>query len=162
LLFFLRNPNRTPPPGDFILSPADGIIVNIQNEEGWAKISIFMKFTNVHVQWVPYPGKITSIKKIAGPAYPAYLPQADHNKQMVTTIQTKIGQIILKQMVGILVRRIETFVKVDKQIKIGQRFGRITFGSRVELWLPSDKVDILAQKKQKVLAGLTVVAKPKI
>ena len=148
LLFFLRNPERIPPPGDLILSPADGKIVELAEENGWVKIAIFMNFLNVHVQWVPFAGKVTSIEKIEGPARPGFAPEASKNKQVVTTLETRIGKVIVKQIVGILVRRIETFVKVGDQIEPGQRFGRIIFGSRVELWLPQDKVNITIRKKQ--------------
>ncbi len=161
LLFFYRDPERIPSSGDAILSPADGRIVKLAEEEGWAKIAVFMNLQNIHVQWVPYPGKVISIEKIAGPARPGFMSEASNNKQVVTTLETGIGKMIVKQIVGILVRRIETFVKVGDQLDVGQRFGRIVFGSRVELWLPKDKVDILVQKKQKVLAGKTPVAKPR-
>ncbi|MEE8637736.1 MAG: phosphatidylserine decarboxylase [Candidatus Margulisiibacteriota bacterium] len=161
LLFFLRNPDRTPPHGDLILSPADGLVVDILEEGNWIKIIIFMNFLNVHVQWVPYPGKVTSIEKFEGPAKPGFLPEASKNKQVVSRLDTKIGEIILKQIVGILVRRIETFAKVGKEVKIGQRFGRIVFGSRVELWLPQGRAEVKVSKGQRVLAGVTVAALPK-
>ena len=161
LLFFLRNPERIPPPGDVILVPADGKIVEILEEKGWIKIAIFMNLQDVHVQWVPYPGKVISIEKIDGPARPGFMPEASKNKQVVTTLETSLGKMIVKQIVGILVRRIETFVKVGEQIKVEQRFGRIVFGSRVELCLPQGKAEIKVNKGQKVLAGVTVAAVPK-
>jgi phosphatidylserine decarboxylase len=161
VLFFYRNPERIPPTGDVILSPADGQIVNLLEEESWIKIAIFMNPLNVHVQWVPYSGKVISIEKIEGPALPGYQPQASKNKQVVTELETGLGKVIIKQIVGIFVRRIETFVKVGDEIKAGQRFGRIMFGSRVELWLPKEKVNILIQKKVKAIAGNTILAKPK-
>jgi len=161
LLFFYRNPERVPPAGDVILCPADGLIVDLSEEEGWKKIAIFMNLQDVHVQWVPYPGKVISIEKIDGPARPGFMPEASKNKQVVTTLETSLGKMIVKQIVGILVRRIETFVKVGDQIKVGQRFGRIVFGSRVELWLPQGKAEVKVRKGQKVLAGIAVAAAPK-
>ena len=161
LLFFYRNPKRIPPPGDVILSPADGLVVDILEEGGWIKIITFMNFLNVHVQWVPYPGKVTSIEKFEGPAKAAFTPESSKNKQVVSALDTKIGKIIIKQIVGIFVRRIETFVKVGGEVKIGQRFGRIIFGSRVELWLPQGRAEVKVSKGQKVLAGVTVAAVPK-
>ncbi len=160
LVFFNRDPERIPPLKDAILSPADGMVIDVQTDEKWAKIIVFMNLANVHVQWVPYNGKIVSIKKIEGPSHLAYVPEAAKNKQVVTIIQTDLGEMVIKQIVGILARRIETFVKAGDKIKVGQRFGRILFGSRVELWLPKDKVNLVIQKKQKVLAGLTIVARP--
>jgi phosphatidylserine decarboxylase len=161
LLFFLRNPKRVPPAGEVILAPADGLVVVAGEEGNWARVAIFMSPLNVHVQWVPYPGKVVKIEKVEGTFRSANLDEASHNKQVITTIETKLGTILVKQMVGLLVRRIETFVKVGDELKVGQRLGRIMFGSRVELWLPKDKVTIVAKKNQKVLAGLTIVAQPK-
>jgi phosphatidylserine decarboxylase len=161
LLFFYRNPDRIPASGNVILSPADGKIVEITEEDRWIKIAIFMNFLNVHVQWVPYPGEVTSIEKIKGPAKPGFMPEASKNKQVVSTLETGIGKMIIKQIVGILVRRIETFVRVGDEVKVGQRFGRIVFGSRVELWLPQGKAEVKVSKGQKVLAGVTVAAVPK-
>lgn len=161
LLFFYRNPERIPPSDDVILSPADGQVVELREEEGWIKIVTFMNFLNVHVQWVPYPGRVISIEKFEGPAKPAFLSEGSKNKQVVTTLDTRLGKIIIKQIVGILVRRIETFVKIGDEVKIGQRFGRIVFGSRVELWLPQGKAEIKVSKGQRVLAGVTAAAVPK-
>jgi phosphatidylserine decarboxylase len=161
LLFFLRNPNRIPPPGDVILAPADGEVIEIGVKDNWIKIVIFMNLHNVHVQWAPYPGKVLSIEKFSGPADAAYLTEATNNRRVATTLETKIGKIIVIQIVGKLVRRILTFVKVGQEIDLGQRFGMILFGSRVELWLPADKVFVNVQKEEKVKAGVTIVAKPK-
>lgn len=161
LLFFYRNPERVPPSGDVILSPADGLVVDILEEGDWIKIAIFMNFLNVHVQWVPYAGRVVTIEKFEGPVKPGFLSEASKNKQVVSRLDTKMGEIILKQIVGILVRRIETFVKIGDKVKIGQRFGRIIFGSRVELWLPQSRAEVKVGKGQKVLAGITVAAVPK-
>lgn len=160
LAFFLRDPERTPPAGDVILSPADGKIVEITQEGEWTKIAVFMNFSNVHVQWAPYPGRVVSIERFDGPAKPAFLAEATKNKRVVSTIETRLGKILLRQIVGVLVRRIETFVKTGEEIKVGQRFGRIVFGSRVELWLPKNRINVLVQKDQKVLAGKTILASP--
>jgi len=157
-LFFYRDPERFPPLGDVVLCPADGLIEKVLDEEGWIKIAIFMSPLNVHVQWVPYPGKVISIEKLEGPAFPGFLSQASKNKQIITTLDTKVGKIILKQIVGIFVRRIETFVKVGDKVEIGQRFGRIVFGSRVELWMPKGRIKVKIKRGQKDLAGVTIAA----
>jgi phosphatidylserine decarboxylase len=161
-LFFLRDPDRIPPEGDLFLCPADGVVKGVVQEDGWDKIVIFMNPLNVHVQWVPYPGKVVSVERVKGPAKAAHLTDAAKNCQVVTTIETKIGRIIVKQIVGILVRRIQTYVQPGSEINPGHRFGRIIFGSRVELWLPQGKADIRVKKEQKVLAGKTVAAIPKL
>lgn len=161
LYCFLRDPQRTPPAGDFFLAPADGKVLPIKTENNWIKIMIFMNFNNVHVQRVPYPGKVVLIEKVDGPSKRAYLEDAAHNKQVITTIQTRIGNIIVKQLTGIFVRRIITYPEVGEELKAGDRFGCIMFGSRVELWLPADKVEIMVKENQLVTAGITIVARPK-
>ena len=156
--FFLRDPERNAPAGDYILSPADGTIVSVKTQDAWAIIAIYMELTNVHVQWAPYEAKIISIDRLAGPSHLAFLPEASKNQQVVTTLDTRIGKILLKQIVGKLARRIETFFSPGDNIKRGQRFGRIILGSRVELWLPKDRVKILVCEKQKVKATETIAA----
>ena len=161
LLFFLRDPDRVPPAGDIILCPADGIVMGIVSEDGWDKIIIFMNPLNVHVQWVPYPGKVVSVERIKGPALAGFLTDAAKNNQVVTSIETRLGKIIVKQIVGVLVRRIQPYLQPGGEIKLGQRLGRIIFGSRVELWLPQGKAEIKVRKNQKVLAGITIAGIPK-
>ena len=161
LYYFIRDPQRTPPAGDFFLAPADGKVLPIKIEDGWIKINIFMNFDNVHVQRVPYSGKVVSIEKIDGPSKKAYLEDAAHNKRVITTIQTRIGNILVRQLTGIVIRRIITYPEVGEELKAGDRFGCIMFGSRVELWLPADKVEIMIKENQPVTAGITIVARPK-
>lgn len=161
LLFFLRNPNRIPPPGDVILAPADGEVIEIGVKDNWVRIVIFMNPHNVHVQWAPYPGKVLSIEKFSGSAVDAYLPEAINNKRVVTTLETKIGRMLVMQIAGKLVGRIRTYISVGQEADVGQRFGMILFGSRVELWLPENQVSVTIEKGEKVNAGVTIVAKPK-
>ena len=161
-IFFLRDPDRIPPAGDVILCPADGLVIGIEQDARWDKISIFMNPLNVHVQWVPYPGRIISIEMIEGAAKPGFLPDSStKNNQVITTMDTRIGRIIVKQIVGILVRRIQVYLPVGSEVKTGQRLGRIIFGSRVELWLPKGKAEIEVKPFQKVLAGKTIAGVPK-
>jgi phosphatidylserine decarboxylase len=156
-LFFLRDPDRIPPAGDVILCPADGLVIGVEQDNAWDKISIFMNPLNVHVQWVPYPGKVLSIERIEGAARPGFLPDSStKNNQVITTMDTRIGRIIVKQIVGILVRRIQVYLPVGSEVKTGQRLGRIIFGSRVELWLPKGKAEIKVKELQRVLAGYTI------
>ena len=158
-VYFNRDPNRIAPTGNNILAPADGKIVSINKEKGLYKIAIFMNLHNVHVQRIPISGKIKAIKKIDGKNLPAYHPNARHNKQVISAIKTKIGNVTVKQMTGLLVRRIKTFVKTGDSVKKGDRLGKINFGSRVELWLPAGKVKLKVKEQDKVLAGLTIVAR---
>ena len=159
--FFYRDPERIPPSGDIILCPADGLVIDVSQEDGWEKIAIFMSPLNVHVQWVPYNGKVISVERVKGEAKPGFQKSAAKNCQVITVLDTKMGKVLVKQIVGIFVRRIITFFKVGDELRVGQRFGRIAFGSRVELWLPADRVEVKVKKWQNVLAGVTIAAVPK-
>jgi phosphatidylserine decarboxylase len=161
LLFFNRDPLRTPPKGDLILAPADGKVIAITAEGDWDIIVTFMDLLNIHVQWVPYSGKVLEVERIEGSKVIASKPEAAHNQQVVTTIETKLGNVVIKQITGIIARRIKTFIRSGETVKVGQRLGKITLGSRVELWLPRGKTEIKVRKNEKVLAGLTVLAIPK-
>ncbi len=161
VLFFNRDPLRTPPEGGVILSPADGKVIEISINDHWEIIVIFMNIFNVHVQWVPYNGDIISITRESGPNLIAFHPEARHNQRVTTVIKTRIGEIMVKQITGIFARRIKTHPKVGDKIMVGQRFGKITLGSRVELWLPKGKTSIHVKVGDKVLAGITVMALPK-
>jgi phosphatidylserine decarboxylase len=82
--------------------------------------------------WIPM-----EIKEIKGKNLPAFQTDASHNKQIVTTMQTKIGRIIVKQMTGFFVRRIRNYLREGQEVKTQERLGSILLGSRVELWLPA-------------------------
>jgi phosphatidylserine decarboxylase len=158
-IYFNRDPERKiPSAANSIVAPADGKLLAISSDAKWHKLAIFMNLHNVHVQRIPIAGKVISVKKIVGGKLPAFAPDATHNNQVVIELQTKIGKVIVKQMSGLLVRRIKTFVKPGQLIIKGERLGRIMLGSRVELWLPANKTNITAKIKDNVKAGETIVA----
>ncbi len=69
--------------------------------------------------------------------------------------------MIVKQIVGVMVRRIQPYISPGSQIAPGQRYGRIIFGSRVELWVPQGKAEIKVRPRQKVMAGISIAGVPK-
>ena len=162
ILYFIfeRQPTLFPLEGEFIIAPADGRIMQISEEDGFDCIKIFMDIHNIHTQVVPYDGKVIDIKKIDGPNKRAYLAEAEHNKQVETTIETKLGTMKIKQLTGIMVRRIKTYPKIGQSLKRGEKFGRITFGSNVYLYLPKGKTRILVDINQDVKVGATKLAVP--
>jgi phosphatidylserine decarboxylase len=162
VLFFIfeREPRLFPVEGDFVVSPADGRVMKIVEEDGFDCIKIFMDLTDIHTQIMPYDGKIVDIKTVAGGYNRAYLEDAEHNMQVETKIETKLGMMKIKQLTGILVRRIKTYPKVGESLKRGEKFGRVTFGSNVFLYLPKGKTRILVAVNQAVVAGVTRLADP--
>lgn len=157
IIHFNRDPKREPPADAKIICPADGVVINIVKDKEWQKIIIFMHLWDVHVQYVPISGKVIHIGHAKGSYLPADKAKAGENNQIITTLDTQIGKIIIKQISGILARRIKTFITEGQEVKIGEKLGRILFGSRVELWLPA-KVKTEIQKNQKVKAGITKIA----
>ncbi|MEO0258144.1 MAG: phosphatidylserine decarboxylase [candidate division WOR-3 bacterium] len=164
-IFFFRDPSREKKfDTDEIVSPADGKILEIANEGGEVSISIFMSLTDVHVNRVPYGGKVRSIKRSGKKFLRAFLKEADfENVQCETVIESpSLGEYRVIQITGIIARRIVNNLKVGQEVKTGQRMGIILYGSKVKLILPSEKVEILVTPGQKVKAGITTIARVRI
>ncbi|MFH1334935.1 MAG: phosphatidylserine decarboxylase family protein [Candidatus Zixiibacteriota bacterium] len=165
IVYFFRDPDRIiPPDNNFILSAADGKVISIKpidavefiGKEGTI-ISVFMSVFDVHVNRIPISGKVNYIKYNKGKFLPAFEDKASlENEQNELGLDTSQGKIILKQIAGIIARRIVCKVKPGDAVKAGERFGMIKFGSRVDLFLPQS-VEIKVDLNQKVKAGETVI-----
>jgi len=163
--FFFRDPKRIPPEdSDAIVSPADGVIVSIDEVDDpdipdAQRIAIFMSPLNVHVNRTSTDGKVIDIKRYPGCFRRAYLSEASlENERVEILLETPKGNVRIKQIAGIIARRIVCRAKVGDSLVKGQKFGLIHFGSRVELVLPSC-IELTVSLKQKVFAGETIVAR---
>ena len=163
--YFFRDPERTIPtePGVF-LSPADGQVVGIephaQGPDGriGTRLSIFLSVLDVHVNRAPLAGTVLAITYQPGKFMPAFRPEAGTvNEQNVVTLQTGTGQVVVRQIAGILARRIVCWVKPGDTLSAGERFGLIRFGSRVEVFIPA-AFEVRAQLGQKVRGGKSILA----
>ncbi|MEO0239219.1 MAG: phosphatidylserine decarboxylase [candidate division WOR-3 bacterium] len=164
-LFFLRDPKREIKiEEDKIVSPADGRVTEIAYKDGKIEISIFMSLTDVHVNRVPLSGRVISIERRGTKFMRAFLKEADfHNVQCETKILSpSIGEYSVIQISGIIARRIVNNLKVDMEVKTGQRMGIILFGSKVKVILPEEKIDVLVKEGEHVKAGVTSIARIKI
>tara|TARA_Y100000588_G_C14019598_1_gene823633 strand:+ start:282 stop:926 length:645 start_codon:yes stop_codon:yes gene_type:complete len=149
-LYFFRDPQRIPPIKEGFLSPADGKIVQIidieDDDMGKAKqISIFLSVFNVHSQRVPYSGKVISKEYNPGKFLAAFNHKASlDNEQTEVLIETDNGnKYKVKQIAGLIARRILNYMEPDLSVERGQRLGFIRFGSRVDIILPEDfKIDV--------------------
>lgn len=149
-LYFFRDPQRIPPNNDGFLSPADGKVVQIIDVEdadiGQAKqISIFLSVFNVHSQRVPLSGKV--ISKVYNPG--KFLAAFNHkasldNEQTVVMFETESGKRYkIKQIAGLIARRILNYMEPENMVERGQRLGFIRFGSRVDIIVPEDfQIDV--------------------
>ena len=167
VIYFFRNPERMPesPSPEAILAPADGRVTAIETVDeprflqGQARrISIFLSLFDVHVQRSPCAGAVQFVCYQAGAFAPAYLEDTRLNESNLIGMETSHGRVAVKQIAGILARRIVCWSAVGDTLLAGQRLGLIKFGSRVDLLLPPG-VEVLGQVGQQVHGGQTVVAK---
>ncbi len=167
--YFFRNPKRQIITDDsVILSPADGTITDIVPletdefvKEPCNKVIIFMSVFNVHVNRSPIQGKIKLQKYFCGRFRPAYKDTVGfENEHHVLGIENDRVRISVKQIAGILARRIVSFVTLDDDLKQGELYGMIKFGSCLEVVMPK-KVEIMVEKGQKVAGGQTILGRIK-
>lgn len=165
-LFFFRDPDRnTVVDTNSVLAPADGRIIIAGQPTGkspsgtWKQVSIFLSPIDVHVNRVPYSGKVTHLEYHPGQFLPAYKPDAGDLNEYTEIWLTRNGvTIVMRQIVGILARRIVCRMKVGDNVQSGDRFGIMKFGSRMDLFLPHT-AKLLVSPKDKVIGGISVLAR---
>ncbi|MEE2659360.1 MAG: phosphatidylserine decarboxylase family protein [Candidatus Latescibacterota bacterium] len=165
MVFFFRDPRREAPQEEgAIVSAADGKVVAIEEEEEEdyigktaTRISVFLSVLNVHVNRIPFAGEIDFVQHRLGHHRVAFAEEAScTNEQSVIGIRSSAGKIVVKQIVGILARRIACYLEPGQRVKLGERFGLIRFGSRVDLILPKT-AEIRVSVGDRVRAGETVM-----
>ncbi len=163
-LNFFRDPDRTVPPGAVAVSPADGKVVVVrQNDAGVTTISIFLNVFDVHVNRTPIPGKITAIEYKRGEFLNAADPNASSaNEQNIFTVEGVVGgrqtKVIFSQIAGLIARRILCYKKVGDVLQPGERVGLIKFGSRTDIVL-GPEWDVTAKIGSRVVAGESILAR---
>lgn len=164
--WFFRDPKRMIPQGDgFVVSPGDGLIVDIAKTEDERflkkpviRISIFLNIFNVHINRSPVDGKVVGVFYNPGRFFAANVPKASlENEQNALLLETPSGKrLVCIQIAGLIARRIVCWVKDGAALYRGERFGLIRFGSRVDLYLPVE-AEILVSVGDKVKGGETVL-----
>lgn len=167
-LYFFRDPVRVCPEGQgLILSPADGRVIAIQQEDDplyldgqVLKVSIFMNVFDVHVNRVPVAARVVDVRYQAGRFYAANTEKGGlENEKCAMLLETDAGQrLAVVQVAGLIARRIVCWAESGDRLVAGQRFGLIRFGSRVDLYLPPS-VDIQVTIGERVRAGETVLGR---
>ncbi|MBK9730823.1 MAG: phosphatidylserine decarboxylase family protein [Chitinophagaceae bacterium] len=166
LISFFRNPKRnTIINANEIIAPADGKVVVIEETMEMEffnaprrQLSIFMSPANVHVNRNPISGEVKYVKHHHGKFLVAWHPKSstDNERTTVVIANDKI-ELLMRQIAGILARRIVNYLNVQDTVHQGEEFGFIKFGSRVDLFLPLD-AKIKVQLNQDVRGGETVIA----
>lgn len=168
VLQFFRNPARPISTKDehLLYAPADGKVVVIEtvregeyyNEER-LMISIFMSPLNVHVNRVPFSGKVAYRKYHPGKYLVAWHPKSsEENERMTVVIEGSHGSVLLRQIAGALARRIVNYLNPGEEVRQGQEMGFIKFGSRVDIFLPLD-AKVLVEMGQVVRGNQDVIAR---
>ncbi len=169
-VYFFRDPERvTPIRPDLVISPADGFVQAIAHAnppqelgmkgEDWKRVSIFLSIFDVHVNRVPCDGTITKSIYHPGKFFNASLDKAsEHNERQALTLMDKKGrEIAFVQIAGLIARRILCDVQEKQEVRAGERFGMIRFGSRVDIYLPKG-LSPLVIEGQRVIGGETIIA----
>jgi len=165
-IFFFRDPERTPKSTDngSIVSPADGRVVfsGEINEPEFLKskakmVSIFMSPLDVHVNRIPMNGTVKLLKYIKGEYLVAFDDKSsDRNERMLIGIENNGNKVLFKQIAGFIARRIVCELSENQNVEVGERFGMIKFGSRVDVILPLN-CDVNVKLNDKTLAGNTIL-----
>ena len=159
LLMFFRDPERYV--GKGIVSSADGVVDWVKIDKKWLVISVFMNLHNVHVNRAPLPGVTLKVTRKAGGMWPAFMERSNRNAKATIIFDTAIGHIKIEQISGVFAWRVCPYVRKGHTVLKGRRIGMIRFGSRVNVWLPADKVTCKVEKGQKTRAGVTTIAEVK-
>ena len=168
-LWFFRDPERAiPAEQGAIVSPADGKVTDVsvveQNGRRQIRISIFLNIFNVHVNRSPIAGVITDVKYKTGTFRNAMSTiSAEFNEQNVITVEGTRGTVILKQIAGLLARRIVFNKKVGDHVALGERVGLIKFGSRVDVIFAADaEMKVRVGDNVKGGSSILAVAQPSV
>ena len=166
LLFFFRDPDRVHNAlSSAVISPADGRVMVAGAPTGeatppgrWQQISIFLSPMNVHVNRIPVSGRVTRVEYHPGRFLPAYKKESgDLNERSEVTIDHEGQPIVVRQIVGLLARRVVCRTREGAEVKAGERFGVMKFGSRMDVFVPLDAT-LQVRVGQTVVGGVTVIA----
>jgi phosphatidylserine decarboxylase len=170
VLYFFRDPDRAAPAGAVLLSPADGTVSDVTPVgadsplgcEG-TRVGIFMSIFDVHVNRSPCAGEVAGIMHTPGAFIDARSPDATYRNEATTITITQPApngerRIVVRQIAGLVARRIVTDLAVGDKLSPGQRIGMIKFGSRLEVLWPAEMGgQVRVTVGRKVLAGETII-----
>jgi len=163
---FFRDPDRVAPSlGHAVISPADGRVMvagapspNAAPAGDWTQLSIFLSPLDVHVNRIPTSGTVVRVDYKRGSYRAAYRPEATtENERNEIWIDAGTCTVVCRQITGVLVRRVVCRVRPGARVRAGDRFGVMKFGSRIDLFLPTD-ARLLVGVGDRVRAGETILA----
>jgi phosphatidylserine decarboxylase len=165
--WFLRDPERSLwPDPDRVYSACDGTVLAVEQVEDlaageglWVRISAFLSVTDAHVNRAPVAGRVVRVLRRPGGHLQAFRPEAADNACTYLVLEGVNGPCVVVQRAGMVARRIVTWPRPGELLAQGERFGLIRFGSRTDVYLPADRVEVLVRPGQRVYAGRTVLAR---
>jgi phosphatidylserine decarboxylase len=165
--YFFRDPERDSIQDDaMVLAPGDGVVMEVSEDKnpgyGWqgsAKVvKIFLSVFDVHVQHSPIRGKIAEVQYRPGKFLDARDPRAAlENESNSMVIENDRIRMVVKQVAGLIARRIVCYVKPGQTVRAGQRIGLIRFGSQVDVFLPMD-AEVCVSKGERVVSAVSAIA----
>ena len=167
MLWFFRDPERTPPPdASLVLAPADGrVVVAGRPEPGiappgeWQQVSIFLSPLDVHINRVPIAGRVTRVEYRPGRFLAAYRDEAAReNERCEIWLEGAGVQVVARQVVGVLARRVVCRLEEGQVVGPGERLGLMKFGSRMDVFVPPS-AGLSVTRGTRVRAGETVLAR---
>jgi phosphatidylserine decarboxylase len=170
-IYFFRDPERNPDSGYkqglSVLSPADGALCAVEEEDGHLALYIEMHASNVHVTRAHIAGTVKKVTRASGKHYPVYVIKKTvgsqsrailKNARVIIDMEDEEGRPFFYQLIcGVMARRAIPYVKAGDVLKAGQRMGIIEFGSMTKVTLPDTQYRMIAQIKGNVFAGKTIL-----
>ena len=167
MLFFFRDPERSAP-GDplVVVAPADGRVIvagpsvtTALPARDWQQVGIFLSPLDVHVNRIPVAGRVVRVRYHPGRFLPAYRVEAsDSNESTELWLDAGSTTVVVRQVVGLLARRIVCRTREGADVEKGQRFGLMKFGSRMDVFLPWTAA-IVVRPGDRVVGGVTPIAR---
>jgi phosphatidylserine decarboxylase len=169
VIYFFRDPERTGPRGeDLVIAPADGRVIQVSEVDEPAflhgraiRVSIFMNVFNVHVNRYPITGTVRYVHYNPGKFLNAAVDKASlENEQMSVGIEHARGRLLVRQIAGLIARRIVTYSREGDSVEQAEKLGLIRFGSRVDVFLPPG-TEITVKVGEHTVAGTSIIARLK-
>ena len=170
MALFFRDPDRRcdteTPEDDDVVSPADGVVMvagepqqGVAPEGNWQQVSVFLSVVDVHVNRSPYHGEVVETSYRRGSFLAAYRKESAHrNERSEIRLRDGDREVVFRQIVGVLARRIVTRTSTGEKLATGQRMGLMKFGSRMDVFVPPE-CTITVRTGQRVRGGETVIAR---
>jgi phosphatidylserine decarboxylase len=165
MAFFFRDPERqAPTDGDIVVAPADGRVLDAgpaepDNDASPSQISIFLSPLDVHINRSPIQGEIVDVEYKPGAFHIATRDIASvENEQNIVTVKGPKITVVVRQVAGIMARRLVLWKHTGDRVELGERIGLMKFSSRMDVIIPPN-VELLARKGDRVKAGVTVIGR---